>query len=69
MLTRNPFRGIRPGAVVTWRYTPRGLPAVERRAKVNALLIFDTHVVVSRGACGVVVNAGNYVRHSNPREV
>lgn len=34
----------------------------ERRAKVNPLLIFPTHVVVNYGTNGTVVNESNFVR-------
>lgn len=52
------FKNIRKGDRVYFRL-PDGRVTW---SKPNSLLIFDDHVVVMRGHCGTVVDAGNFVR-------
>lgn len=59
----HPFQGIGRGARVTFRASRPGHPRHHLTAKVNPLLIFDTHVVVMHGTFGTVVNHDNYVSH------
>jgi hypothetical protein len=53
------FKGIRAGDTV-W-YKDRD--GKTKKAKVNRLLIFNTHVVLNVGNNGLYVNEENYVRH------
>lgn len=63
------FKGIKAGDRVTclvYNGMGRGGPEYkEKTAKVNPLLIFETHVVVNIGTFGQVVNDGNYIRHTS----
>lgn len=71
MLIGKPFQGIQSGDLITfWKYSGRGLKGPEYKittAKVNPLLIFDSHVVVG-GGCGQVVNMDNYIKHNKRRQ-
>ncbi len=69
MFATDPFMGIQRGAKVTFTVRRPGVGYLRdvKTARVNPLLIFDTHVCVCYGSCGTVVNADNYLRHEQPK--